>query len=248
MLREERLQLILDKLSTEKRVSSIGLSEWLGVSDDTIRRDLHELATKGLLKKVHGGAIAKPKGPLNYQLRLQHAFKEKEALAQKCLSLLSPETVIILDAGTTNLKLAELLPPTFNATIYTNSLAIAQALILKPQIEVILLGGKLFKEAQDCVGPETLQALEKLRADTCIIGTCSIHPEIGLTTPYREEAFVKEAMVNCSNNVIAMATNEKLHTASPYIVCPTEAIDTLVVEDKEKETHLPFTERGLILV
>lgn len=231
MLREERLQYILQKLKSNHRVSCSALSVELDVSDDTIRRDLNELASLGFLKKVHGGAIPPAPSPRDYNERLTFAQEGKFKLAQKALPFFAPDMVIIFDGGTTNLQVAKLLPEDYQATIYTNSFPIVNELINRKCIDIFFLGGQVYNRAQVAVGHETIKALKYVRADLCLLGSRSIHYEAGITIPFREEARLKRKMVACSQKIILLATEEKLDTASHHVVCDISDIDTLIVED-----------------
>ncbi|MFN8356458.1 MAG: DeoR/GlpR family DNA-binding transcription regulator [Spirosomataceae bacterium] len=233
MLREERLQFILKKLEKQQRVFSVELSEELQVSDDTIRRDLNELAEAGKLKKVHGGAvpvIPKAPAPLKLTERISYAQAEKEIIMHKALALFKDGQTVILDNGSTNMLIASNLPQSLNATIFTNSLPIAQILCAYPNIELVFVGGKIFKNAQVAEGAATVQALSKIRADFCIVGVCSIHPTIGVTTPYWEEGLVKQKMVEVSERVIATAWRDKFNTAETCWVCDYETLDLLITD------------------
>ncbi len=233
MLREERLQFILKKLQTNARVASVALSDELGVSDDTIRRDLHELAESGLLRKVHGGAIpAVPKAPAPLKLseRLLYAQAEKEEIARKAVKLFHDGQTVILDNGSTNMLIAKTLPPELRATVFTNSIPIAQILSEHPCVEVILLGGRIFKRAQVAVGTAVTAALDDLRPDLCILGVCSIHPEVGLTTPDWEESLVKQKMGQVSRKLVTTAWRDKFNTAETCRVCACDELDVLIVE------------------
>lgn len=233
MLREERLRIILSKLQNHARVASVALSDELGVSDDTIRRDLNELAESGLLRKVHGGAIPtvpKAPAPLKLSERVLYAQSEKEEIARKAVKLFRNGQSVILDNGSTNMLIARSLPPDLQATVFTNSIPIAQILSEHPSVEVILLGGRIFKRAQVAVGAAVVSALDELRPDFCILGVCSIHPEVGLTTPDWEEAQVKQKMVQVSQKLVATAWRDKLNTAETCRVCACDELDLLVVE------------------
>ena len=233
MLREERLQVILEKLSARHRVSSIELSLELDVSDDTIRRDLNELAGNGLLKKVHGGAIpAIPKAPAPLKLseRVLYAQGQKEVISEKALKLFENGQTVILDNGSTNMLIARKLPTKLSMTIFTNSVPIAQILCEHPNVEVVFLGGRMYKRAQVAVGVSVVESLARLRADLCIVGVCSIHPDIGVTTPDWEESLVKQKMVNVSKRVVATAWQDKFDTADSCLVCPFDELDVLVTD------------------
>lgn len=233
MLREERLQYILRKLETNQRVSSVELSEELSVSDDTIRRDLNELADSGLIRKVHGGAIPTiPKAPAPLKLleRLTYAQAEKQVIAQKSLQLFQDGQTIILDNGSTNMLIARSLPAQLSVTVFTNSIPIAQILCEHPKAEVVLVGGKVFKSAQVSVGGGAINVLSKIRADLCIVGVCSIHPNLGVTTPDWEECLVKQKMVEVSEKVVATAWRDKFNTADTCQVCDYADLSLLITD------------------
>ncbi|MEL6850643.1 MAG: DeoR/GlpR family DNA-binding transcription regulator, partial [Bacteroidota bacterium] len=152
MLKEERHSFILEELRLKKKVLTYELSEALEVSEDTIRRDLKELAEINQIKKVHGGAVSHSLNPYDYKDRQIFAQDEKIQIAEKARHLIKPHQVVIMDGGTTNLELAKRLPRELEATIFTNSLPIAVELSDHPKVETIFLGGKLLKKAQVTVG------------------------------------------------------------------------------------------------
>jgi DeoR/GlpR family transcriptional regulator of sugar metabolism len=247
MLTAERRQEILGRLARDGKVVASELVVSLGVSEDTVRRDLRDLAEQGLLQRVHGGALpaAQPTG--SFARRLEIARAEKVALADAALPLLAGARVIVLDGGTTSLALARALPSGYDGTVVTNSPPIATALAGHPGAEVVLVGGRLLKEAQVAVGSAAVDALRFVRADVCVLGICSLHPEVGVTTVHQEEAHVKRAMVECAGEVIALATADKLRTASPWVVSPLTDVDHLVTDGDAELTH-PFVEAGIDVV
>ena len=230
MLREERLQIILKMLETNQRVSSVQLSEILNVSDDTIRRDLNELAENGLLKKVHGGAIPKSPSPYKLSERINIAHEEKLVLAQKAQQFFKNGQVIVLDNGSTNMEVAKLMSPNLKATVFTTSIPIAQILCEHPTIELFMLGGRVFKDAQNTYGTEVIELLSKIRADVFLLGVCGMHHKIGITMPDWEESVVKRRMVEISAKTIALVTADKLNTAENYVVCSYPQIDFMLTD------------------
>ena len=247
MLTAERRQAILGRLERDGKVVGSELVASLGVSEDTVRRDLRDLADQGLLQRVHGGALpaAQPTG--SFARRLEIARERKAALAGAALPLLDGARVIVLDGGTTTLELARRLPPAFDGTIVTNSPPIAGALADHPRAEVVLVGGRLLKDAQVAVGAAAVDALRGVRADVCVLGICSLHPEVGVTTLDHDEAYVKRAMVACAGEVIALATADKLRTASPWVVSPLADVDHLVT-DGDAELTRPYSAAGIDVV
>ena len=246
MLREERLRYIMDSLARQQRVSSKALADALGVSDDTIRRDLQELADQGRLDKVHGGAVPKPVTPMGFEERLDYAKPQKVALARKVISLLEPDQLIVMDDGTTNLAIAQELPPDFSATVYTNSLPVAMALVTHPKVELVMLGGRVRKTERAVLDQEAWRSLGAIRADVCILGVCSVHPQVGLTTHVREEIFLKQRMVEVSDRIIVPATEEKLDTAHHYVIGGPKSFHALVVDDSVALSHRkPYQDLGI---
>jgi DeoR/GlpR family transcriptional regulator of sugar metabolism len=238
MLREERLQIILKMLEANQRVSSIELSEILNVSDDTIRRDLNELAEDGLLKKVHGGAIPKSPSPYKLKERIHIAHEEKLGLAKKVQGFFKDGQVILMDNGSTNMEVAKMMSPDLRATVFTTSIPIAQILCEHPNIELFLLGGKVFKDAQNTYGTEVIELLSKMRADILLIGVCGIHHKIGVTMPDWGESVVKRKMVEVADKVIALVTADKLNTAENFVVCPYSQIDVVITGEGITEEEL----------
>src|SRR5579859_4817118 len=176
MLKEERQQRILELVRREGKALASELSERLVVSEDTIRRDLRDLAEMGLLQRVHGGALLASPGTAPHRVRDKEHIQSKEAIARATLQLLRAGQVIIMDGGTSILQVARQMPRDLRVTIITNSVPVAQALNEHEKVEVILLGGKLYKDAQVTVGVETVEALRTFQADLCLLGVCSLHP------------------------------------------------------------------------
>ena len=247
MLTAERKQAILLRLERDGRVVASELVASLGVSEDTVRRDLRDLAEQGLLRRVHGGALASGSPTIPFAQRLEVGHEEKMALAGAALPLLEGARVIVLDGGTTALELARRLPSAYAGTVVTNAPPVASALASHPKAEVVLVGGRLLKDQQVAVGSAAVEALHTVRADVCVLGICSMHPEVGVTTPDNEEAQVKRAMVACSGQVIALATADKLRSASPWVVAQLAEVDHLVTDGDDELTR-PYTAVGIDVV
>ena len=231
LLREERLDRIVEKLEQDQRLSSTDIMEKFGVSEGTVRRDLNELEERGLLKKVHGGAVPRPDAPKAYENRKEFVSERKENLTRKALSLLKNGQLIFIDGGSTNWNLARQFPPKLSAVVFTNSLPVAQTLLNHANIELHILGGRVFKESQVTEGSHVVESIRYLQADICFVGIRSIHAEKGLSTLDFSEARVKQAMVENSNQVVTMATIDKLNTADHYKICETNQLDILITEE-----------------
>jgi DeoR/GlpR family transcriptional regulator of sugar metabolism len=229
MLTAERRNEILTRLNRDGKVVASELVTALGVSEDTVRRDLRELAAGGLVQRVHGGALPPAPASATFAQRLRVAPEAKAGLAEAALPLLESANVIVLDGGTTSLELARRLPSRA-FTVLTNSPPVASVLAEHPRAEVVLVGGRLLKDPQVAVGPEALDALRQVRADACVLGICSLHPELGVSTSDHDEAHVKRAMVESAAEVIALATADKLRTAAPWVVAPLSDVTHLVTD------------------
>jgi DeoR/GlpR family transcriptional regulator of sugar metabolism len=247
VLTAERRQAILAQVEREGRVVASELVSSLRVSEDTVRRDLRELADQGLVQRVHGGALASAPPFSSFTHRLEVSREQKAALAEAALPLLIGARVIVLDGGTTTLELATRLPLPFDGTVVTNSPPVASALANHPKAEVMLVGGRLLKDAQVAVGAAAVEAFHTVRADICVLGICSLHPDVGVTTLGDEEAYVKRAMVASAGEVIALATADKLRTAGPWVVAQLTDIDHLVTDGSE-ELSRPYTNAGIDVV
>ena len=249
MLTEERRQTILDLLRRDGKVIAVELCARLGVSPDTVRRDLQELADIGLLRRVHGGALPPAVGALPYAARRRQAPAAKAAIAEATCRLLSPGQVILLDAGTTTLEVARHLPPDLHATVVTNSPPIADLLGEHRSVEVSMLGGRLSKEARATVGAATIEALHLIHADILVLGVCSLHPDIGITVSDLEESYVKRAMIASAAMVVAVSSADKLGSSGPFVVAPLDELTHLVTERGCSDLDLsPYRERGIEVV
>ena len=236
MLAAERKAEILARLERDGRVIVAQLVTGLSVSEDTVRRDLQELAAQGFLYRVHGGALASPPETLPFERRLDIGHEEKVALADAAVPLVESARTLIVDGGTTTLEVARRLPPGWDGIVVTNAPPVAATLAAHPKAEVVVVGGRLLKDEQVAVGPVAVDAFRALRADVCLLGICAFHPEVGVTTANDEEAQVKRAMVACSREVVALATRDKLHVSSPWVVASLDEIDQLVTDGGEDLT------------
>lgn len=248
MFNAERRQFILERLRRESRIVAKELSSEIGVSEDTIRRDLREMAAEGLIQRVHGGALLRSPASTNYTSRQQQASSAKHHIAEAAARLVQSGQVIILDGGTTNVLVAEQFPPDLRATVITNSPPAAIALKDYPYIETILIGGQFYKDSLVTVGATVIETLRSIRADLCMLGVCSLHPDIGISTPNFEEAHVKQAMITSAAEIVALASGEKLGTAAPYIVAPLSELTYLVTERDVTDTTLAAYEKQGITV
>lgn len=246
VLTSQRKQHILGILSRSGHVIAKELSEELGISEDTIRRDLRELAAEGLLQRVHGGALPASPAMGDFSARTAVATDEKRMIGRAAARMVQPGQVVILDGGTTAVQIARHFPLALKATVVTHSPTIASELVAHPLIEVIVIGGRLFKHSVVAVGAPAIEAIGRIRADTYFMGVTGIHPEFGLTTGDFEEAHVKRALSASAAETIVLASPEKLNAVSPYLIAPIgEVTGMIVAASTKRKTLTPFERAGV---
>lgn len=246
MLAAERRQHILARLRQHGKVVAKELSETWGISEDTIRRDLRDLAAEGQLLRVHGGALPLSPIPARFAERQHQAVSSKAAIAEAAAQMISPGQVVLFDGGTTNIQVAQHLPFDLRGTIFTNSPLLAQTLAEHHYLDVIILGGHLFRESMVTMGAQTLETLSMVRANLCMLGVSSLHPEIGISTGNFEEAYLKRTMIAHAAEVIALASPEKLNTAAPYVVGPLTDLTEIITERSVPDDVLePYRALGI---
>lgn len=230
MLTDQRKKAILAALKRDGQVLAGELSAQFGVSEDTVRRDLRELAAEGLLQRVHGGALpASPAvAPIAERRGMEVAAKRR--IAQKAADMIAPGQVAIVDGGTTSALLVECLPRDLQATIVTHSPGVAVALAEHPAIEVVLIGGKLYKHSVVTVGAAAVEAIAHIHADLYFMGVTGVHVQAGLSTGDFEESYVKRALAARAAETVVLASAAKLNAASPYCIGPIGMAQTIVVE------------------
>jgi len=246
MLTSQRKLLLLDLLRQEGKIVAKTVAAQLDISEDTIRRDLRELAGGGLLQRVHGGALPASPAMGDFAARQQIAIDDKSAIGRAAALMIQPGQVVFLDGGTTSAQLVRHLPADLRATVITHSPSVAVDLVAHPSVEVIMLGGRLFKHSVVGVGSATVEAIRQVRADVYFMGVCSVHPEAGLTTGDFEEAGVKRALSAAAAETIVLASPEKLATASPYQVIALEELSGIVTMGSVADELLaPYRKRGI---
>lgn len=229
---DRRQALIRQTLRDQGSVICAELARQLGVSEHTIRRDLHELSKEGVCKKVYGGAVLIVPDAGVFASRKEHNLSAKEAIAQKCAELIKSHSCIFIDAGTTNLAMARALPETLVATVVTNAPDIAAALLRYPTIDVIMLGGRIEKNSGGCVGNTAIEQLKGVMFDQAFIGGCAMSPDTGLTGFNYDDCEFKKAAIRQSSQTVVGLTAEKIPGVARFAVASCEEIDILVIENK----------------
>ncbi|WP_273653934.1 DeoR/GlpR family DNA-binding transcription regulator [Cellulomonas fimi] len=232
MYAPERHQQILARARAEGRVDVTALADELDVTPETIRRDLTALERHGLVRRVHGGAI--PVERLGFEPGIADRegllAGEKERIAKAALDELPDGGAVIFDAGTTTVRLAELLPTDRELTVVTHALPVATVLATRPGITLHLVGGTVRGRTLAAVGTWAVQALADIHADVAFVGTNGLSVEHGLTTPDLAEAAVKRALVTNARRTVVLADHTKLGRVDFAHVVPLSAVDTLVTD------------------
>lgn len=245
-LPSERQQTILGLLQQHGRVLSAQLAVDLQVSEDSIRRDLRDLAQHGLCRKVYGGALpATPDfPPLSARQTVQKT--QKQALAREAAAQIRAGDTVLLDAGSTNSAIAACLPALEGLHILTNAPDIALTLMARGGIEVTLIGGRLDPRIGATVGAQALEAMGGLRVDLFFIGTCAVDAQQGLWAVDGEEAALKRAMLAASSRCVVVATNDKLGAQASHRIGTVDDIDVLVLEADAPAPQIDaFVRRGV---
>lgn len=248
MLTAQRRQIILERLRQRGQVSVTELSQEWGISEDTVRRDLRDLAEEGLALRVHGGALPASPAVGTYERRENLSSEGKERLGKAAARLIRPGHLVAIDGGTTNLQLVRALSLDLHCTVVTHSPLIAAELRNHPHVEILLIGGRVFRHSQVAVGAETVEAIGRVRTDLFFLGATGIHPEMGATTGDWEDAAVKRAFCRGAAETVLLVSPEKWGAASSYQIVPAAELDTLVVDGAAEESLSPYRALGLTIV
>ncbi len=230
MRKAERFKFIMREINLHNKVLSTDLSILMKISDDTVRRDLKELADAGKILKVHGGAVSLSfVAPFNVHNEV-YALEEKKKIAEKTLKLLKSNMTILTEGGTTILELAKMIPDHVKSTIFTISPQVAITLSDHENLNVISIGGNLYKNANLHVGSATINQLADIRADLCLLGANAFSVDEGLSDVDWEVVQAKKALIRSSKKVAVLAISEKLNTIQNIRICGIEKIDYLITE------------------
>lgn len=238
---ENRKLAILEELATTRRVHVSDLSGRFDVSEVSIRRDLAELETRGLLRRVRGGAVCVPQTILEWSFNeklLMHK-DDKERIGRAAADLVRDGDVIIMDSGTTVVHVARHISTDILAsghlTVITSSLPIVRELGSWKGVHLILLGGIYVPVQEVVVGPQAIACLEGLHADKMFLGAGGLSLEVGATTATVLDAQVDRASAGASDQVIAVIDSSKIGRKGLAAVVPLTEIDILITDDAAPE-------------
>jgi DeoR/GlpR family transcriptional regulator of sugar metabolism len=236
MLKEQRKRKILNLIETNSQVQIAELVALFDVSDMTIRRDLQDLAQKGLIKRTHGGAVSVQHEKKNVEPpiieRSNDQKFEKRQIARKVAGLIRDGEKIFLGSGTTTLAIAEELKDHRNLTVITNAVTIINTLIPATQITIIGLGGFLRRSEMSMIGHFTEAALANLQVDKVIIGIRGIDLDYGLTSDDLQELITDQAILKIGKEVIVAADHTKFGYVAAIRTAPITMADMIVTDDK----------------
>jgi DeoR/GlpR family transcriptional regulator of sugar metabolism len=249
LLLHERQSLLLSRLKTDGRVIAAAIAQELSISEDTVRRDLREMAAAGLCKRVYGGALPATSDVTSLTERLELKPERKDTLARAAVALFEPGMTLFIDAGSTNLAIARALSPAIRLTVITNSPNVASVLIDRQEMDVILLGGKLDHRTGAVIGARAIADAAIFRPDICVLGSCGFAAETGISASDFDEAEFKRSIAQRSRSIVAAITNEKLGAAAPFDVVPVGKNDHIVLEhDAEAGYVRDLGKRGINII
>ena len=230
MLAAQRQELLLERLRTDGRLVAKEVAAELGLSEDSIRRDLRELAAAGLCQRVYGGALPVSPAIAGLAERATVQPDSKARVAARAAQLVTPGATAILDGGTTALAVARALPPDLRATIVTHSPVVAAALVDHPEVEVHVIGGRVFKHSGVACGAAAVEAAAGVHADLFLLGVTGVHATAGLTTGDADEAAMKRALARRAADTYVLASAEKIGAASRFTVLPLADVAAIVTD------------------
>ncbi|ROS76845.1 DeoR/GlpR family DNA-binding transcription regulator [Cellulomonas sp. PhB143] len=238
MLAQQRHERLLAELRRHGAIRIADAAESLDVSDMTVRRDLAELAERGLVEKVHGGAVL-PHATVHepgYGAKSTQNVAEKDAIARAAAAFITPGTAIAVSAGTTTALLAARIatdPGLRPLTVVTNSVPVAEILHATgdPGLETILTGGSR-TPSDALVGPVAERSLASLRVDLVFLGAHGVSADAGLTTPNIDEGATNSALVRCAARTVVLADHTKWDETGLARFAALEDVDVLITDDR----------------
>lgn len=234
----ERQTLIFAELQSKGRVLAQDLAQTFDVSEDTIRRDLRDMAARGLCERVYGGALISSGKTVPLSHRMTDMQDRKDALGQAAAACIAQGATIFLDAGSTNLAIARHLPEGAGLTVITNTPVIAAELSGRADLELIVVGGRIDPAVGAAIDMTAIAQLEDMRPDLCILGVCGMTAADGLSADIYQDATFKRLACKASRRTMAAITSEKLGAGAAFHVAPLNPDLTLVLEDDADEAFV----------
>lgn len=251
MIPQHRRAGILKEIEARESVAVAELAASLGVSEMTIRRDLHELEEDGSIKRVHGGAVLSRGRSYEppYTLRSTQAVEEKRLIGAAAARLVREGDSLAIDGGSTTYELAREIAGMRNITVITPSLRVAGLFVDKSDIRLIMPGGIVRTGEASMVGDLTAQALQGLFVDKLFMGVACVDEQAGMTEYNWDDALVKRAMIKCAREVTLLADSGKFGKVAFALVGKLDEIDNLVADRQPPDGILEIlTQSGARLI
>ncbi|WP_169944905.1 DeoR/GlpR family DNA-binding transcription regulator [Microbispora sp. H11081] len=233
MLPAQRHQRIIEALGRKGTVRTEDLAALLGVSHETVRRDLAILERRALLVRVHGGATSAPSGTgeeLSYLERSTSQSEAKAVIGELAAHLLRPGQTVIIDVGTTAVHVARAVPPSFRGVVATCSLLVAAELAGRPGVEVLVSGGRVRQGDLAVSNAHTLGFFQDLRADVAFLGSGGLDAEAGLTDYFLDEVATKRVILATTARTYVLADTAKHGRVAAYRVCGLDGLSGLITD------------------
>jgi DeoR/GlpR family transcriptional regulator of sugar metabolism len=245
MLAAERREYLLARLAADGKVIAKDIAAALRLSEDSVRRDLREMAAAGLCQRVYGGALPASPAVADYGTRAGVEPDSKRRIAARAVQLIQPGNAVILDGGTTALAVVRALPAVLHCTVITHSPTCAAALVEHSAVEVFLLGGRLFKHSAVTCGAAAVEAAHSISADLFFLGVTGVHPVAGLTTGDADEAAMKRTLASRAADTYVLASAEKIGAASRYQVIPLAAVAGVITDAGPNDTTRALADQAI---
>lgn len=248
LLKEDRKNLIINQLNLHTRISLSDLAQILHVSEDTIRRDINDLAEEGKLIRIRGGAMSKAyhynAGPVE-----NYSQEQKARIAEKAAGLVKEGMLVLIGGGTTIREFIRAIPDDLQATFLTVNPLTAVELLDKPLLEIILIGGPVSRHSRMTVGADVGERLSEIRADLCVMGTTALDAQAGMTDSHWETVQTKKAMIRAAKKTAVLSISEKMNSVLSLKVADLRDIDYVVTELPPDSPGLaPYREAGTTLL
>lgn len=244
-MRAERLSNVLDQITEHGSVDVTRLAAEFGVSGATVRRDLQALHEQGLIARTRGGAMANEVGlelPIRYKAERHHP--EKRRIGVLAARLVEPGAVVGMTGGTTATEVARALADRQDITVVTNALNIATELVLRPNIRLLVVGGKARATSYELVGPTTEAMIAKFHFDIVFVGVDGLTVDEGCTTHDEMEAHTDLAFIRQAQRTVVIADSSKVGKIRFARICDISAVSDLVTDREIDQQSLDALRRA----
>ncbi|GCF92545.1 DeoR family transcriptional regulator [Enterococcus florum] len=247
---EARRDLIIKELEENHTVKILELSQQLKVTRETIRKDLYYLEKKGLIKKVHGGAVLEISNQeTDYEKRKSEFHDEKQTIAKRAAAYIEEGDTVYLDYGTTTLALAKEIAKMKNITVVTNTIPIVNLLLKNKSIQLIMPGGIVRNNESSLYGPFASNNIKEIYVSIGFFGCSGIDLERGLTSHHTGENVVSKEMIEHSQTTIILADHSKFGTVAFNKTASFDQIDIVITDrSRSKDEQQQFAQQGVELI